>query len=178
MEKFESFSIPGTFQPPRSFVDLEPLFLASIIVCLAFFFFSCQVTSCVFRWFKDGATHTPKIYKGLSELLCPSVEPSPTSSIKKPSQKMFSKVALLSVASLVLSAAAQGNSQCNTGPIQCCQSVYQSQSKAGAGLASLVGVAVQNVNALVGFDCSPITASVIGAAAGSGAEWYVHVACP
>jgi hypothetical protein len=86
---------------------------------------------------------------------------------------MFSKVALLATASLVLSVAAGGVSQCDTGAVQCCQSIHQSQSKAGSGLLALVGAVVQGVNTDVGFNCSPITASVVGAAAGSGADWYV-----
>ncbi|KAK7033558.1 hypothetical protein VNI00_012782 [Paramarasmius palmivorus] len=51
--------------------------------------------------------------------------------------------------------------ECNTGPIQCCQSTGTADDKTIAGLLSLVGVVVQDLNVLIGVTCSPIT--VIGA---------------
>ncbi|EJD00320.1 fungal hydrophobin [Fomitiporia mediterranea MF3/22] len=55
-----------------------------------------------------------------------------------------------------------GVSQCNTGPIQCCDSV---QSSSSGGLVSvllgLLGVVLDGVNVPIGVTCSPIT--VIGA---------------
>ncbi|KAH8111658.1 fungal hydrophobin [Phellopilus nigrolimitatus] len=56
-------------------------------------------------------------------------------------------------------------SQCNTGPIQCCQSV-QSSSSSEVGLVSgLLGVVLQGVDVPVGLTCSPL--SVIGVGGGS-----------
>src|ERR1700733_10067119 len=62
-------------------------------------------------------------------------------------------------------------SQCNTGPVQCCQSVHQSNSTAGTFLLGAVGIPIQNLVTSVGFDCSPITLGVLGGAMGSGAKW-------
>ncbi|THU91475.1 fungal hydrophobin [Dendrothele bispora CBS 962.96] len=50
--------------------------------------------------------------------------------------------------------------ECTTGPIQCCNSVQSADSPAVAGLLGLLGIVVQDVTALVGVNCSPI--SVIG----------------
>ncbi|KAF8985270.1 fungal hydrophobin-domain-containing protein [Cyathus striatus] len=51
-------------------------------------------------------------------------------------------------------------SQCTTGNLQCCQTTGTSTSQAIAPLLSLLGVVVQDVTALIGATCSPI--SVIG----------------
>ncbi|EJC98287.1 hydrophobin-315, partial [Fomitiporia mediterranea MF3/22] len=51
-------------------------------------------------------------------------------------------------------------SQCNTGPIQCCNSVTSPDDPAASTLLGLLGVVVQGVDVLVGITCSPI--SVIG----------------
>lgn len=66
------------------------------------------------------------------------------------------------------STATQPASQCNTGDIQCCQSVQSSSSPAAAGLLGLLGVVVQGVAVPVGLTCDPI--SVIGV---GGDGWYV-----
>lgn len=91
---------------------------------------------------------------------------------------MFSKVVLLIAATLAAFVAATpvptGSAQCNTGPVQCCDKVYQSQTFEASFLASLVGATLQNLAASVGTQCSPITA--IGA--GSGAQWYVSLWLP
>ncbi|THU75243.1 fungal hydrophobin [Dendrothele bispora CBS 962.96] len=51
-------------------------------------------------------------------------------------------------------------SQCNTGPIQCCNSVQQASSPAATELCGLLGIVVQGADVLVGVTCNPI--SVIG----------------
>ncbi|KAJ3785575.1 hydrophobin 2 [Lentinula aff. detonsa] len=48
-------------------------------------------------------------------------------------------------------------SSCTTGPIQCCNTVESANSASAAALLGVLGIVVQDVNALVGLDCSPIT---------------------
>ncbi|KAF5392213.1 hypothetical protein D9757_001433 [Collybiopsis confluens] len=56
-------------------------------------------------------------------------------------------------------------SSCSTGPIQCCNSTATVGSIAGAGILALLGIVVQDVNVLLGINCSPIT--VIGVGGGT-----------
>ncbi|KAF9524817.1 fungal hydrophobin-domain-containing protein [Crepidotus variabilis] len=51
-------------------------------------------------------------------------------------------------------------SQCNTGPVQCCNSVQHADAPSAAALLGLLNVVVSDVTALVGITCTPI--SVIG----------------
>lgn len=82
---------------------------------------------------------------------------------------MFAK--LFTVASLAILAAATPTpnapaSSCSTGPVQCCETATKASDPAAAGVLSLLGVVVQDLNVGVGLTCSPIT--VIGA---GGGEW-------
>ncbi|KAJ8090100.1 hypothetical protein PM082_018681 [Marasmius tenuissimus] len=49
---------------------------------------------------------------------------------------------------------------CNTGPIQCCQTSTTAKDPIVAPILALVGVVLQDLNVGVGLTCSPIT--VIG----------------
>ncbi|TBU28171.1 fungal hydrophobin-domain-containing protein [Dichomitus squalens] len=75
---------------------------------------------------------------------------------------MFSRLAVVSTLAFALLAAA-GN--CNTGPIQCCNSLENTDTAAASTLLDLLGVAVQGVTGQLGLGCSPI--SVVGAGSGS-----------
>ncbi|KAL5529945.1 hypothetical protein ACEPAF_6202 [Sanghuangporus sanghuang] len=58
------------------------------------------------------------------------------------------------------STATQPASQCNTGDLQCCNSVQSSSSSDATGLLALLGIVLQGVDIPVGLTCNPI--SVIG----------------
>ncbi|KAF9003047.1 fungal hydrophobin-domain-containing protein [Cyathus striatus] len=75
---------------------------------------------------------------------------------------MFSKVAIV-VSALVLAVSA--GQQCNTGDMQCCNSVKEASSPSIAGLLGALGIAVGSITGQVGVTCSPITA--IGAGGNS-----------
>ncbi|KDR79235.1 hypothetical protein GALMADRAFT_93133 [Galerina marginata CBS 339.88] len=83
--------------------------------------------------------------------------------------KVISALALATLAAATVTpvrrTSAPPASQCNTGDLQCCQTVQSASSPSGAALLALVGVAVGSVTALVGGTCSPI--SVVGIAGNS-----------
>ncbi|KAF8204755.1 hydrophobin-315 [Pholiota molesta] len=60
------------------------------------------------------------------------------------------------------------SNQCNTGSLQCCNSVQSATSPSIATLLGLLGVVVQGITGQVGVTCSPIT--VIGASGTSCSE--------
>ncbi|KAI0682232.1 hydrophobin 1 [Earliella scabrosa] len=78
--------------------------------------------------------------------------------------------AILPVALLLTSAGASvvprtdSPPQCNTGPLQCCDSVMNSKDKSMSLLLGLLGVVVQGVDALVGIECNPINVIGLGGA--------------
>ncbi|TFK32936.1 fungal hydrophobin [Crucibulum laeve] len=72
-------------------------------------------------------------------------------------------LATISISSLAV--ATLPASQCTTGPVQCCNSVEKASSASVSKLLGLLGIVVDDVNALVGVTCSPIT--VIGAGGNS-----------
>ncbi|KAF9467660.1 fungal hydrophobin-domain-containing protein [Collybia nuda] len=63
-------------------------------------------------------------------------------------------------------------SQCNTGDIQCCDSVQKASSGAVGLLLGLLGVVLQDLNVLVGVTCSPLT--IIG---GGGSSCTAQPVC-
>ncbi|KAI0741748.1 fungal hydrophobin-domain-containing protein [Daedaleopsis nitida] len=76
---------------------------------------------------------------------------------------MFSRLAtIVSIVSLaVLAGAIPTNgpppSTCNTGPVQCCNTVEKANHKGVAALCGLLGIALPNPEEYVGLNCSPIT---------------------
>ena len=69
---------------------------------------------------------------------------------------MFSKLAifLASVAVLAVATPTSGSGQ-----VECCNTVGSASDPGIATELGLLGVVVQDVNAIVGLDCSPITVS-------------------
>lgn len=59
------------------------------------------------------------------------------------------------------STATESAGSCNTGPIQCCNSVQKADSSSATALLGLLGIVLQELDVLVGITCTPIT--VIGA---------------
>ncbi|KAF9524820.1 fungal hydrophobin-domain-containing protein [Crepidotus variabilis] len=53
-------------------------------------------------------------------------------------------------------------SQCNTGPVQCCNSVQQAGAPDAKALLGLLNIDVSDITALVGLTCVPITLIGIG----------------
>ncbi|KAJ3525020.1 hypothetical protein NM688_g8466 [Phlebia brevispora] len=56
-------------------------------------------------------------------------------------------------------------SQCNTGSIQCCESVQSASSESVTNILGLLGVVLSDLDVLVGLTCSPL--SIIGVGSGS-----------
>ncbi|KAF8625344.1 hypothetical protein AX17_006886 [Amanita inopinata Kibby_2008] len=85
---------------------------------------------------------------------------------------MFSKLAVFATIAFAAFAAATPipgggdmTNSCNTGPVQCCNSMHESNSAEATNLLALVGASVQGVTGSVGAQCSPLT--VIGVSGGS-----------
>ncbi|TFK65624.1 fungal hydrophobin [Pluteus cervinus] len=57
-----------------------------------------------------------------------------------------------------LTAAQDGN--CNTGPIQCCNSVQNSTNTGVTSLLGTLGIVLGEITGLIGFSCSPL--SILG----------------
>ena len=83
---------------------------------------------------------------------------------------MFSKlfaISTLAILAVATPTPGESPSACTTGPIQCCDSTEKASDPAAAGILKSIGVVVQDVDALVGLTCSPVT--VIGV--GSSGSW-------
>ena len=84
---------------------------------------------------------------------------------------MFSKLSAVATFAILAVATATPNSapasSCSTGPIQCCNTVEKASDPAASKILASIGVVVQDVDALVGLTCSPVT--VIGV--GTGDSW-------
>ena len=85
---------------------------------------------------------------------------------------MLFKLSVLALAAFAVATPAKrggggggGGSNCNTGPIQCCDSVEPVSDPVVATLLGLLGINVGDVTGLVGITCSPIT--LIGAGSSS-----------
>ncbi|KAK7027267.1 hypothetical protein VNI00_015356 [Paramarasmius palmivorus] len=53
-------------------------------------------------------------------------------------------------------------SQCNTGPIQCCNSLLDAGSDPVTAILGLLGVVLQDLNVQVGLTCTPVTVGGAG----------------
>ncbi|KJA19436.1 hypothetical protein HYPSUDRAFT_217661 [Hypholoma sublateritium FD-334 SS-4] len=85
----------------------------------------------------------------------------------------FTTLSTLTTLALAAFAAASGaSSQCNTGSLQCCNSVQNADAPAAAALLGVLGIVLQDVTAQVGLTCSPISAIAV-----SGNSCSAQAAC-
>ncbi|TFK51388.1 fungal hydrophobin [Heliocybe sulcata] len=54
---------------------------------------------------------------------------------------------------------------CNTGAIQCCNSVQSASDPSVTSLLGLLGIVLPNLNGMVGINCSPLTVVGLGGGA-------------
>ena len=75
---------------------------------------------------------------------------------------MHATLFALSTLFAVAFAAPGGNTgaTCSTGPVQCCNTVEEASNPTATKILGSIGVVVQDVDALVGITCTPVT--VIG----------------
>ncbi|PPQ96989.1 hypothetical protein CVT26_006417 [Gymnopilus dilepis] len=77
----------------------------------------------------------------------------------------FKTLAVLSAAATLAAATGSPGNQCTTGSLQCCNSTGTASDPSISKLLGLLGVVVQDVTALIGVTCTPIT--VVGAGGSS-----------
>ncbi|RDX54524.1 fungal hydrophobin [Polyporus arcularius HHB13444] len=77
---------------------------------------------------------------------------------------MFARAATFSLLALPLLAAATPlrRGSCNTGEVQCCNSVHETNESAISVLLGLVGVDVGSITGQVGLQCSGLSAVGVG----------------
>ncbi|KAF8054234.1 hydrophobin-251 [Lyophyllum atratum] len=77
--------------------------------------------------------------------------------------RISTATALLLALPLLAAAGPHGGvNQCNTGSVQCCNSVQNADDKSVAGILGFLGVAVQGLTGQVGLTCNPISGIGIG----------------
>ncbi|KAE9407593.1 fungal hydrophobin [Gymnopus androsaceus JB14] len=74
-------------------------------------------------------------------------------------------LATLAVATPTFPRGGEPASSCNTGPVQCCNTVEPASSASAAKVLALLGIVLQDLTVDVGLTCDPIT--VIGVGSGS-----------
>ncbi|KAI0360651.1 fungal hydrophobin [Trametes cingulata] len=57
------------------------------------------------------------------------------------------------------------DAKCNTGPVQCCDTLQKSDSKEGALVLGLLGLATGPLDTFIGINCNPIP--ILGATTGT-----------
>ncbi|KAF9257580.1 fungal hydrophobin [Marasmius fiardii PR-910] len=87
--------------------------------------------------------------------------------------KFFALSALTSLAAATALPGGGGGSSSGGSDVQCCQQTTKASDPAAAGVLALLGIVLQDLNVLVGLNCSPIT--VIGG--GNGACSGTTVTC-
>ncbi|KXN92307.1 Fruiting body protein SC3 [Leucoagaricus sp. SymC.cos] len=120
----------------------------------------------VWNLVKTRAKQGLVVYKGCLSFAFFSPVEQP-STVQRLSANMQFKLSTLVAAGYATSAFAGGTpaSQCNTGPVQCCNTVEKASDSGAAAILGLLGIVLQDLNVLVGLTCSPIT--VIGAGGSS-----------
>ncbi|KAF8187169.1 type 1 hydrophobin [Pholiota molesta] len=78
---------------------------------------------------------------------------------------MFSKLAFFTVASMAIFAAAAPSggmeNSCNTGPVQCCNSMQSASTPGMSSLIALLGASLSGFTGQVGLNCSPLGVAAI-----------------
>ncbi|OSD08040.1 hydrophobin 1 [Trametes coccinea BRFM310] len=86
---------------------------------------------------------------------------------------IFTRVATFALGALPILAAATPlatRDNCSTGPVQCCQSTEKANSAAGSMILGLLGIVLQDLDVVLGLNCSPITVIGVGTGAACSAE--------
>ncbi|KAI3608928.1 hydrophobin [Moniliophthora roreri] len=125
------------------------------------------------RWMFRASGRRHDVEKGLKKPPCFDQDSSleqPAVVVQAPLIFSNMQFKLFSLAALATLAAATPTprAECNTGPIECCNTVTNADDPAAASVLGLLGIIIQDLNVVVGLTCSPVT--VIGA---GGSGWLV-----